>query len=52
MATKDETGPGSGTVARDEDEPFAHDLRAVLGSIGEAVYDWDIASDRIAWSGA
>jgi diguanylate cyclase (GGDEF)-like protein len=51
MATKDETGPGSGTVARDEDEPFAHDLRAVLGSIGEAVYDWDIASDRIAWSG-
>ena len=24
---------------------------AVLGSIGEAVYDWDIASDRIAWSG-
>ncbi len=51
MATKHEAADGPDSAARDGDEPFAHDLRAVLGSIGEAVYDWDIASDRIAWSG-
>lgn len=51
MATNDAATDGQDPVARGGDEPFAHDLRAVLGSIGEAVYDWDIASDRIAWSG-
>jgi diguanylate cyclase (GGDEF)-like protein len=27
------------------------DPRAVLSSIGEAVYDWDIASDSLSWTG-
>ncbi len=27
------------------------DPRAVLSSIGEAVYDWDIATDHLSWSG-
>jgi diguanylate cyclase (GGDEF)-like protein len=27
------------------------DPRIVLSSIGEAVYDWDIGSDRLSWSG-
>lgn len=28
----------------------SHDPRAVLNSIGEATYDWDILADRIDWS--
>ncbi len=31
--------------------PTQIDPRAILSSIGEAVYDWDIGSDGISWSG-
>ncbi len=31
--------------------PHAVDPRIVLSSIGEAVYDWDIGSDTLSWSG-
>lgn len=31
-------------------EPEALDPRAVLTSIGEAIYDWNIETDAIAWS--
>ena len=27
------------------------DPRAILSSIGEAVYDWDIGTDKLSWSG-
>jgi diguanylate cyclase (GGDEF)-like protein len=30
-------------------QPASPDPRQILDSIGEAVYDWDLASDRISW---
>jgi diguanylate cyclase (GGDEF)-like protein len=30
--------------------PVGYDPRAILNSIGEATYDWDILGDRLAWS--
>jgi diguanylate cyclase (GGDEF)-like protein len=33
------------------DERHVVDPQTVLSSIGEAVYDWDIASDHLSWSG-
>jgi diguanylate cyclase (GGDEF)-like protein len=33
------------------DLPHQVDPRVVLSSIGEAVYDWDIATDTLSWSG-
>jgi len=38
------SSPGS-DLARPQVDP-----RVVLSSIGEAVYDWDIAADRLSWS--
>jgi diguanylate cyclase (GGDEF)-like protein len=38
------TGPGAAGRSVDP--------RAVLTSIGEAVYDWDIASDSLTWNGS
>jgi diguanylate cyclase (GGDEF)-like protein len=38
--------PGSAGAERQQVDP-----RVVLSSIGEAVYDWDIAEDRLSWSG-
>jgi diguanylate cyclase (GGDEF)-like protein len=38
--------PGSGGTAVHQIDP-----RAILSSIGETVYDWDIASDVLTWSG-
>jgi diguanylate cyclase (GGDEF)-like protein len=32
-------------------QSFDVDPRAVLSSIGEVVYDWDIATDQLSWSG-
>jgi len=40
---RNRTGEGSG--------PVAADLRAVLSSIGETVYTWNIDTDRIDWGG-
>lgn len=42
--------PADGSDRRrgdDADGPAS--LRAVLSSIGETLYDWDLASDRITW---
>jgi diguanylate cyclase (GGDEF)-like protein len=33
------------------DERHVVDPQAVLCSIGEAVYDWDVATDHLSWSG-
>ena len=35
---------------RDGAPAMGHDPRAILNSIGEASYDWDILADRISWS--
>jgi diguanylate cyclase (GGDEF)-like protein len=37
--------------ARVADDKHIVDPQAVLSSIGEAVYDWDIATDHLSWSG-
>jgi diguanylate cyclase (GGDEF)-like protein len=38
------------SAARDRDlAPAAADLRGILGSIGETVYDWDMTEDRLTW---
>ncbi|MDE2579669.1 MAG: GGDEF domain-containing protein [Hyphomicrobiales bacterium] len=41
----------AGVSARADDAPDASfpDPRHILESIGQTVYDWDIATDRIAW---
>ena len=36
--------------ARGSGHQFPADPRAILTSIGETVYDWDLATDVIAWS--
>ncbi|MHB2169406.1 EAL domain-containing protein [Alsobacter sp. R-9] len=46
----DAAAEGTAIRGRSDHRPFPHDLRAVLGSIGEAVYDWDVPSDRLSWS--
>jgi diguanylate cyclase (GGDEF)-like protein len=40
-----------GSTAPAQGLPHQVDPRVVLSSIGEAVYDWDIASDTLSWSG-
>ncbi len=46
------TGSTNGvSAASGGDERHIVDPRAVLSSIGEAVYDWDIGSDHLSWSG-
>jgi diguanylate cyclase (GGDEF)-like protein len=40
-----------GSTALAQGLPHQVDPRVVLSSIGEAVYDWDIASDTLSWSG-
>ncbi len=38
------------SAVRDRDEsPAGADLRGILGSIGETVYDWDMTDDRLTW---
>jgi diguanylate cyclase (GGDEF)-like protein len=45
-------GAGTATVRGDAaGEGAGLDASAILSSIGEAVYDWDIATDQLAWSG-
>jgi diguanylate cyclase (GGDEF)-like protein len=41
----------SGSVTHLPLSSHAVDPRIVLSSIGEAVYDWDIATDALSWSG-
>jgi diguanylate cyclase (GGDEF)-like protein len=43
--------PGAQAAALDASEYAAEPLdpRAILTSIGEVVYDWDIATDRLTW---
>jgi diguanylate cyclase (GGDEF)-like protein len=43
------TPPIHTTRTGSTDDPTAANLRAVLSSIGETLYDWDMASDRITW---
>jgi diguanylate cyclase (GGDEF)-like protein len=46
------TGVDQGSsVASGGEERHVVDPRTVLTSIGEAVYDWDIGSDHLSWSG-
>ena len=42
-----QTSASAPGVARHDDE--APDPRAILSSIGEVVYDWDLASDHLRW---
>lgn len=39
----------SGPATREPNDPGAANLRAVLSSIGETLYDWDMTTDRIVW---
>jgi diguanylate cyclase (GGDEF)-like protein len=37
------------SALRLQDAPHGPDPKAILNSIGEVVYDWDIGSDRLTW---
>jgi diguanylate cyclase (GGDEF)-like protein len=50
MTSDSQTFSPDHTRTRRNDEPEGPaSLRAVLSSIGETLYDWDLASDRITW---
>ena len=46
-ASHSETSPSGPGEARHDDN--APDPRAILNSIGEVVYDWDLGSDHLRW---
>lgn len=50
MGLQHEIGTEAGQAGPASATPSTLDPRSILSSVGEAVYSWDIESDRITWS--